>query len=533
MINFNFRKIFALLSLCIAASMAMAEGETWTSIGKGLFRDDCFTTPFIIKNSEYDVEVEECDQKPGLYRLENPYRNHPLNSQKEPSFKTYMLIDAQNPKKVYIPEMYDTQFVPYGADASYVIFSKSGYGILSEDMSEVNANYGKEVDGVITFPKGALLISNMPSGVEGKEWDRIYQGCNKSGKFRIVLPTTKRLDCEITLGDGKVENGDKFDVSMSIAIGSDCEQLKVAMFEGAFSNDMVAKVKTAEAGKDGVVDVKTFTEKGQTVKVNFPVEKNGVYTFVGVPYFDGNPNELRSCYVQYELDYYLGDWKSLGFGQYTEGILSNNEVSDNNKWPLENVTYEVEIQENEAKVGLFRIVNPYGLAYRYASESNYDQSRNYYLIIDASRYHRAVVKKMDDSGLEYGGYNFGIWSNADRFMEEQLWSEDEVLAKFDWFGIRNGNEITFPNDALCIKFSAVPTWYYANTKGQFKVVLPAGASEPPINVAVEDVEDDEFNGTTEYFTLQGVKVAEENLQQGSIYIVRRGTKVTKEYFNLR
>lgn len=523
----NFKKLIAFVCLCAMASLAVAEeSETWKSLGKALFRDDCFTTPYIVKNHEYEVEVEECQEKPGLYRLVSPYRNYPLNSAKEPAYATYMLVDAQNPEKVYIPEMYDTEFLMYGEEVSYVIFSKSGYALKRGDITEANANYGKVVDGVITFPAGALLISNMTPDAGASSWDRMYQLCNSKGKFRIVLPTTKRLDSEILLGDGKVEQGDKFGVSVNFVLGRDCAELKVAMFEGAFDSKMVAAVKTAVAGVDGVADVKTVTASGETV---FSFEKNGVYTFVGVPYVDGTPNELRYCYTELQLDYYPEGWKSLGFGTYTEGILVDNEVSTRNEWPLESVTYEVEVQESESRPGVFRLVNPYGLNYKYSSESTYDQSRNYYMVIDASRAGRAVIKKMEDAGLKYGGYNFAIWSNADRRMEEDLWTEEEITSKYDWFGTRKENEITFPKDALCIKFSAVSTWYYANSKGRFKVVLPEGASKPP--VAVDNVEEDEFNGTPEYFTIQGVRIEKEDLQPGNVYIIRRGSKVTKEYIS--
>lgn len=64
------------------------------------------------------------------------------------------------------------------------------------------------------------------------------------------------------------------------------------------------------------------------------------------------------------FEYYGGGaaspWKSLGMGLYTEGLVAD-------MYGIQSLTYEVEIKESTEKPGLYRIMDPYGEAWGYAS----------------------------------------------------------------------------------------------------------------------------------------------------------------------
>ena len=72
-------------------------------------RDDFFTTLYVVECLEFDVEVEESVEKPGLYRVVTPYRNYPYASTKSLDEDTYMLVDATAPDHVFL-HRYKTGF---------------------------------------------------------------------------------------------------------------------------------------------------------------------------------------------------------------------------------------------------------------------------------------------------------------------------------------------------------------------------------------------------------------------------------------
>lgn len=148
--------------------------------------DDYLTTFFTTGNPTWPVQVQERDDKPGYFRVINPYcENFPYNEPGDwdDSQDWYLYIDATNPEEVYIPNL-----TPVGMDWGYGMFSiwsMSGYYLNRNKPSDAAPYFGKYENGAITFPKNGLMIMMADYNDGG-----LYQA-NKDGKWTIVLDPSK------------------------------------------------------------------------------------------------------------------------------------------------------------------------------------------------------------------------------------------------------------------------------------------------------------------------------------------------------
>ena len=155
-----------------------------------------------------------------------------------------------------------------------------------------------------------------------------------------------------------------------------------------------------------------------------------------------------------------GQWTSLGLATYTEDLVTTFFSNVNN------VSYEVEIQESVEYPGKYRLVNAYGAAYPYNNEGDYDASKNYYIVIDACNPEKVSID-LSYTGMNWGYGEFYVWSMAQYVMAN---GGTEADALPYWGKLENG-VITFPAQALV---SGMGDEYmsYGNKNGKFSVVLP-------------------------------------------------------------
>ncbi len=478
-----------------------SEGE-WKSMGIGKYRDDMLTSMYLVDNYEFDVEIQENLITPGIYRVVSPYKKYPINPAVFEG-DTYMEINATDPNSVYFSR-YDTG-LDWGS-GNFTINSMAGdylvrYGSL--DKAKEEGLCGKLEDGIITFPQRSLLIRDNTMGEDQ------YLIANNFEKFRIVLPNAPKLETVITIKYELIEQDGGYFVAIDVNAGSDVEKYKLAMVEGDFTETMAADIAS------GAIPSVEKTENGEQL---FPYEKDGVYTFIVVPYYEGTAR--KPAYVTDELTFFNIGWRELGTTQYTDGFLGDSEVPTS----FEVVTTTVEIQESTEKPGLFRLVDPYGLNYAYATEQTYDTSHRYYMEIDASDPDRVFINDMPNGcGLYVVGLGrIELWSRAGKYMAEGKYTADEIYEK-NLFGKREGNLITFPKDALLLRFfDFLPqSWYWANRTESFKLVIPEGAS---INrPSVGDIDE---NAPVEYYTVDGIKVTGKDFKPG-LYIKKQGSNSCK------
>lgn len=169
----------------------------WKSLGKGYFTDDAVLTMFF--NAEapaYEVEIQEHTEKPGYYRLVDPYTEgvYPYTSESlekplAPAGK-YLYVDATDPEAVYVEEQEVGMDWGYGA----MTLQSVGYDYLAyygPDMFETIKSkgfFGSVNEGVISFP---LFEAETQSGeTYSYQW---YLGMggkyyNTGEKISIVLP---------------------------------------------------------------------------------------------------------------------------------------------------------------------------------------------------------------------------------------------------------------------------------------------------------------------------------------------------------
>lgn len=172
-------------------------GPVWNSLGMGQYTEGFVCSLFNVQPVSYVVEVQECEDKPGLYRMVNPYGEaYPLNQAGDwdTSKDYYLEINAEDPEGVYIEAQ------KLGFDWGYGMFSASSYAYMlmaNYDLETIKAaGYcGKLQDGVITFPTQGLLVTMESEDgwyYANVAYDENDQPIPGSGSFKLVLPSAAK-----------------------------------------------------------------------------------------------------------------------------------------------------------------------------------------------------------------------------------------------------------------------------------------------------------------------------------------------------
>ncbi len=160
-------------------------------------------------------------------------------------------------------------------------------------------------------------------------------------------------------------------------------------------------------------------------------------------------------------------WTSLGKAIMVDDIFTTF-------FNVQNVPFEVEIQENDLVPGYYRLVNAYTSAYPYNAPEDYDGSVDEYMEIHAENPDRVWISRTIWSTTwnptDYG--YFGTWSLADYYAQNGK-TPEEIEAN-GLYGTLKDGEITFPVNSLMISMTNYKEggWYQANTNGAFSVLLP-------------------------------------------------------------
>lgn len=177
--------VFAAMTFAVGAREPQ---EGWKQLGTGLFCDDLISVIDEMFLDSWEVEIEESEAEPGMYRLVNPF-----GSGKCPyfDFKTFnandLVINATDPEHVWIP----VQNMGFSI-ASWGSFSLSCFNGLMveaelsiEELIEFECLFGTVADGKITFPDddGYRLQPSFANYLEGLPADG-----NTHGKFCVTLP---------------------------------------------------------------------------------------------------------------------------------------------------------------------------------------------------------------------------------------------------------------------------------------------------------------------------------------------------------
>lgn len=506
--------------------------ETWKPAGTGLLRDDLLPQfHYVYYYYEFPVELEESEQVPGRYRMVNAYANYPDKFVEFPdSIKNYTIIDCSDPAHVYISKGVGAFYV--GQDACIALWSKADdlYFRRFEDWDQVQEYtdcVGTLTDGIVTFPKGQVMIGAYPMTYTNNDYhgvnpedapDMVYLLANMHGKFRLRLPGAPEPEVKVSLAG--CSNADN-QIEYNIEFGANTEYVDVAVLEG----DYVAGYDRRIAA--GEVPVTRLTAGG-----TFAVPYTGGvrYTVVAVPYYNSHAHNATVFTKDVEMG--VSTWRHLCTAQYTEGFLHSNELADNpdTGWELEGGTFDVEVEYDSANPNSFRIREPYA-NYINTCITTYDFTRNHYIHFNASDPDCVLIPQTTNGigfFIEYLG-TINIWSRAARYLETGQYTVDQIKQK-GWNGVLKDDVLTFGKKSLYINLTdkAPLNWYLANNDGAFKLAMPQGTMEryrqemqnsiPNVIAPTRTAE--------RWYTIQGTPLTAEPTQPG-IYLHQRNGKVSK------
>lgn len=138
-------------------------------------------------------------------------------------------------------------------------------------------------------------------------------------------------------------------------------------------------------------------------------------------------------------------------------------------WGVENLLLDVDIEESVVTPGMYRLVNPYGANYPYNEPGNYDDTKDYYLLIDATDPNFVHIPR-SELGVDWG---YGMWEAigyADYYVENGNDLEVIKAKRPDLFGTLKDGVITMP--AKTVLFNYGGGLLYGNGNGLFAVALP-------------------------------------------------------------
>jgi hypothetical protein len=166
----------------------------WQSIGIGLYTEDFISSVYGAPSVQYEVEIEENIEHPGLYRMVNPYDGkYPYNEEGDwDAAGTYNIeVNAEDPEGVYINQQ--ATGINWG-DGPISIVSMGGYylgsGSASFEELKEEGSLGTLKDGIITLPVFELdlgdgnILYYQGLTILGSSG---YYGC-QNGAFELVLP---------------------------------------------------------------------------------------------------------------------------------------------------------------------------------------------------------------------------------------------------------------------------------------------------------------------------------------------------------
>lgn len=170
----------------------------WKSIGTGLYNEGIVSDMYGVEPEYYEVDIQENKDKPGLYRVMNPYGEAwSLYQYNALTPCEYLEVNACDPQAVYIlPQMLGIGlYLESGVEPELGFASYAGY-FLSSGKYTIDELKGYGVTGIVK--DGSILLPTFASGEDETADDYYtYQGIVYYGKdayyggngVEILLPS--------------------------------------------------------------------------------------------------------------------------------------------------------------------------------------------------------------------------------------------------------------------------------------------------------------------------------------------------------
>ena len=161
-------------------------------------------------------------------------------------------------------------------------------------------------------------------------------------------------------------------------------------------------------------------------------------------------------------------WVPYGTALYREDCLTTF-------YNVENVIYELELEKNTMQEGLYRLKNPYGANYPYNDPGDWDESKDYYMTIDATD-PNMVYLSLGYTGMAWSYGEFYINSYVDLKLRNGATLEEVKASNPELFGTLVNNVVTMPARSMLIGMDDYNDGglYYGNTNGMLAIALPGG-----------------------------------------------------------
>ena len=436
---------------------------SYTSLGKAIFVDNWF-------EFEGEVAIEQCDQRPNVYRIAKPYLNYSGDDyfimdkdQMDDYLELTLLskgqtlggVEVTEDNLVYFPTYTTGAIHPSYTDDVIRLLYPTSYSSMKDDPSFWVHNYVKEYDedgnpAVIQLAPAYYMLN--------------YGGWNQTQADDIITiyfpgHAPKDYDAELSYS-GVLTNvaGEVFALA-EVALGDDVTSAKAVVVKASEDAEEVAL--QVAAGELEATDVTSGT-----VYVPIADGLTGKLQLVVVALANGDEGVEVVNVIASEFEYYGGGenpWKAIGTGLLTENLLTT-------AYGLDPITYEVEIEEYDGEPGLYRIVN-------------------------------AFEKSGEAIGEAYASYGYTIAYTPTNF-EVNATDPDGVYLPMQSTGVDDGDGIMYIGSLGGYFLSA---YSFETVKGAgYLGTLKDGVITLPV------IPDEDDNG--EAYTLQGVAV-----QAGSKY----------------
>lgn len=142
-------------------------------------------------------------------------------------------------------------------------------------------------------------------------------------------------------------------------------------------------------------------------------------------------------------------------------------------WAVDNLVYQVDIERNVVEEGKYRLVNPYGSVYGYNDPGDWDDTKDYYLEIDATDPDFVHIP-YTELGVDW---SYGMWTTegyVDYLVDNGKGTIDDFKSSNpEYFGTLKDGIITMPVQGMVFNYGG--GLRYANSSGLFAVALPGYA----------------------------------------------------------
>lgn len=512
------KRTIARIALLLAAltpywgSAAALEGEEWVSRGEATLYDPWICSVFNVSRYAWPVEVEESATRPGYFRMKNPYLNGKCPLFMAPtSVGNDVYINACDPKGVFI-ETQGLGFTPNSSVAPEFFVSSSagrhqenGSQTLEEDKKQGLTGFYNE--GIIKIPAAGMLWSFPPYTDEDFYW------CKHDFELRFADAVVYEISSEVLCLDDYYLNlwqecvspGET--VPVEITASAHVAAIKYGVIPGV-EMPTSAELASIAAGDK----VATPGRNDFSVPDGYVGRMSLVFAAL-----DEAGNVRATCRSLFDVvnDSWLGPWKNLGWTRFEDVVMLAI-------YGAQTEPYAVEVEDSEARPGVYRVKNAYSVkGYWTSSEGNlhHHEKEDHFLYIDASNPDGVFVMP-SPVGMKGNDGSMLLTSQAAVNMSYGYTQDELMNLAPEMFGTLRDGVITIPDSAILGSETRYKggEYYTGNPGLEFRLKLPSEASVGLTGADAEEV-------APRYFDLRGVELTRP--ASGTPVIELRGSGATK------